>query len=576
MFLDRKLLSENRESLAPLLRSQVSVPPPRQRTSHAVAGLTTRLSSLSPEQLRPELLRLVRQQVAGVLALSSPESVQESAVLKTLGLDSLMAVELRNRLSKATGLSLAATLVFDFPTPEQLADHLAALCMTQSSTRPVVTARLPSAAPNEPIAIIGMGCRLPGGIRSPADFWTVLSEAKDVIEGFPQERWDVEALYDEDPEARGKSYCRQGGFLHNLDRFDAAFFGIAPREAQSMDPQQRLMLETVWQALEDAGVPAGQLAQSRTGIFVGAMASDYWGRGGDATALQALDGYVATGSHGSVLSGRIAYTLNLQGPAITVDTACSSSLVALHLGCQSLRTGECDWAFVGGVTVMNTPAAFVEFSRIRGLARDGRCKSFSAQADGAGWAEGCAVLLLKRLSDAQREGLPILALVRGSAVNQDGRSQGLTAPNAPAQERVIRAALTQCGLSPADIDGVEAHGTGTRLGDPIEANALSAVFSTERPAMRPLLLGSAKSNLGHTQAAAGVVGILKVVLALQNECLPQSLHAHELSPYVDWEHSGLRVLQQAEAWPRGTRRRRAGVSSFGISGTNAHVIVEEA
>jgi pimaricinolide synthase PimS1 len=425
----------------------------------------------------------------------------------------------------------------------------------------------------QPIAIVSMACRFPGGIDTPEEYWDFLARGGDAIESFP-DRWTGMDFYDPDPGAAGKSYVREGGFLRDIAHFDAGFFGVAPREAQAMDPQQRLVLEVAWEAIERAGIPHASLRQSKTGVYIGAMASDY---GLDRRChFDALDGYQSTGNAGSVISGRVSYVLGLQGPAITLDTACSSSLVALHLAAAALRQGECDLALAGGVTVISTPAVFVEFSRLKVLAADGRCKSFSARADGAGWSEGCGILVLKRLSDAQRDRDHVLAVIRGSAVNQDGRSQGLTAPNGPSQQRVLRDALAASRLSPADIDAIEAHGTGTALGDPIEAGALAKVFAPGRDATRPLYLGAAKSNFGHTQAAAGAAGVMKTVLALQNQRLPKTLHADEPSPHVAWEGSGLSLLQEARPWPRGGRVRRAGVSSFGISGTNAHVIIEEA
>jgi amino acid adenylation domain-containing protein len=425
----------------------------------------------------------------------------------------------------------------------------------------------------EPIAIISMACRLPGGIDTPEAYWECLASGSDAIETLP-ERWRDLDIYDPDPEAVGKSYTREGGFLHGVEQFDAGFFGISPREAQAMDPQQRLVLETAWEALERAGIPPMSLRESPTGVYLGTMASDY--------AIEyrcqpeALDGYQGTGNACSVVAGRVSYVLGLQGPAVSLDTACSSSLVAIHLACAGLRQGECDLALAGGVTVISNAGFFIEFSRLKALAPDGRCKSFSARADGAGFAEGCGILLLKRLSQAERDGDTILGVIRGSAINQDGRSQGLTAPNGPAQQRVIREALAASRLVPADIDAVEAHGTGTTLGDPIEAGALAEVFGADRDSRTPVHLSSSKSNLGHTQAAAGVAGVIKMVLALQHERLPKSLHAEELSPHILWEGSGLSVLQEPRPWPRNGRPRRAGVSAFGISGTNAHVILEEA
>ncbi|MEU9144381.1 amino acid adenylation domain-containing protein [Streptomyces sp. NPDC048349] len=425
---------------------------------------------------------------------------------------------------------------------------------------------------HEPVAVVAMACRLPGGIDTPEEFWELLATGRDAIGPLPA-RWDGLDLYDPDPTATGKSYAREGGFLDALEEFDADFFGISRREAVSMDPQQRLVLEASWEALERAGLRPDTMAGSRTGVYLGAMRSDY--DTGNAP-LEVLDGYQGTGISGSVVSGRISYALGLQGPALTIDTACSSSLVAIHSAVAGLRGGDCELALAGGVTVMSSPAMYVESSRLGAMAPDGRCKSFSAQADGAIWSEGVGILVLKKLSAARRDGDPVLAVIRGSAVNQDGRSQGLTAPNGPAQQRVIRDALDAGRLTPADIDAIDAHGTGTPLGDPIEAGALAEVFGPGRDGDRPVWLGSSKSNLGHTQAAAGVVGVMKMILALHHEALPPTLHAAEPSPQIPWEDSGLRLVQELRPWQRGERVRRAGVSSFGISGTNAHVIVEEA
>lgn len=424
---------------------------------------------------------------------------------------------------------------------------------------------------HEPVAIVAMGCRLPGGVDSPEAYWELLSGGRDAIGPFP-ERWASLDLFDPSPESAGKSYTKEGGFVRDVECFDAAFFGISAREALFMDPQQRLVLETTWETLERAAIRPDSLGGTNTGVYLGAMASDYMARFGGNLAV--LEGYCGTGNMISVLSGRVAYTLNLHGPAITVDTACSSSLVAVHLAITGLRKRECDIALAGGVTVMSSPAQFVEFSRLRASAPDGRCKSFSAHADGATWSEGCGILVLKLLSRARRDGDRVLALLRGSATNQDGRSQGLSAPNGPAQQRVIRAALADARLTPGDIDAIEAHGTGTKLGDPVEAGALAEVFGAGRD--RPLYLGSSKSNLGHTQAAAGVAGVIKMVLSLQHQKLVKTLHAEEPSSLVAWDRHGLTLLAEARPWAKDERPRRAGISSFGISGTNAHVVLEEA
>ena len=530
------------------------------------------------QQRRKLVLEYLRDAVAEVTRIDASE-IREEAGFFDLGMDSLMAVELRRRLEQAVGKELPATLAMDYPRLSDVADYLLGDVLQPQRTsgqpeRRPQPASLATSAADEPIAIIAVACRFPGS-PDPDAYWDVLSGGVDAIREIPEDRFDVDEFYDPDQQTPGKIYTRSGGYLDSVDGFDPEFFGISPREAVWMDPQQRLMLEIAWEGLERAGYAPASLRGSRTGVFVGVAANEY-SHLLSSDSVENLEAHFITGNALNAIAGRVAFTLGLEGPAMAVDTACSSSLVAVHQASQALHSGDCDMALAGGVNVLLSPASIVAASRARMLAPDGRCKTFDAAADGYARGEGCGVLVLKRLSDAQRDGDRICAVIRSSAVNQDGASSGLTVPNGGAQQRLIAAALARAGLTGADVDYLEAHGTGTPLGDPIEVQAAAAVYGAGRDPNRPLLMGTAKTNIGHLESAAGVAGLIKVVLSLQHELLPQTLHFHNPSPHIPWDSLPVQVVDKPTPWHANGRPRRAGVSSFGFTGTNAHVLIEEA
>ncbi|MFA5708323.1 SDR family NAD(P)-dependent oxidoreductase [Mycolicibacterium sp.] len=536
--------------------------------------LVDRLTAAPVQQRKKLLTDYLRDAVAEVTRVDTSE-IREDAGFFDLGMDSLMAVELRRRIEQGVGQQIPITLVMDHPRLSDVADYLLGdvLGLAQQAA-PVAAPTAAATRRDEPIAIVAVSCRFPGA-PNPEAFWDVLAEGIDAIREVPEDRFDIDEFYDPDPDAPGKTYTRFGGFLDGIDGFDPEFFGISPREAVWIEPQQRLILETVWEGLERAGYAPAALRGSRTGIFTGVAANEY-AHLLSAEPIDKIEPHFITGNALNAISGRVAFALGFEGPAVAVDTACSSALVAVHQAVQALHAGDCDLALAGGVNVLLSPVTVVAASRARMLSPVGRCKTFDASADGYVRSEGCGILVLKRLSDAQRDGDRICAVIGSSVVNQDGASSGLTVPNGGAQQRLIESALARAGLSGGDVDYLEAHGTGTPLGDPIEVQAAAAAYGGAREADRPLLMGSVKTNIGHTESASGAAGLIKVVLALKNGLLPRSLHFDNPSPHIPWDSLPVQVVRESTPWQANGRPRRAGVSSFGFTGTNAHVLLEEA
>ncbi len=575
-FLPLYQLSGKRPFLAELQREvPESVPTPAAGAGNT--QLVERLT-LAPAQQRKQLVVDYLREVVADITRLDPAEIRDESGFFAVGMDSLMAVEMRGRVERAVGQELPSTLAMDYPRLVDVAEYLLADVLSIGAPASAKPAAQPASVlpvhTDEPIAIVAVACRFPGA-PDPEAYWDLLAGGVDAIREIPDDRFDVDDYYDPDPEAPGKIYTRYGGYLDKIDGFDPEFFGISPREAVWMDPQQRLMLEIAWEGLERAGYAPGSLRGSRTGVFVGVAANEY-SQLLNTNSVETIEAHFITGNALNVIAGRVAFALGLEGPAMAVDTACSASLVAVHQACQALHSGDCDMALAGGVNVLVSPASIVATSRARMLSADGRCKTFDAAANGYARSEGCGILVLKRLSDAERDGDHVCAVIRGSAVNQDGASSGLTVPNGGAQQRLIATTLARAGVEGRDVDYLEAHGTGTSLGDPIEVQAAAAVYGAGRDSNHPLLIGSAKTNIGHLESAAGIAGLIKVVLSLQHEALPQNLHFVNPSPNIPWKSLPVRVVDKAIPWPAGGRPRRAGTSSFGFSGTNAHVLIEEA